>query len=83
MQKGRGVHGNRQPWHGQAMAEVIEMASKKYRDLSALLAEDKQARAIFEEIPQYAREQIAERGGSINSVESLSDYIDNILRGDD
>ncbi len=59
------------------------MAKKKYPDLNALLAADKQAKALFEQIPQYARDQIMERAGSVNSIESLSDYIDNVLRGDD
>lgn len=58
------------------------MASKKYRDLDALLAADKKAKALFDKIPQYAKDQIMARAESVNSVESLSDYIDNILRGD-
>lgn len=59
------------------------MASKKYRDLNALLAADREAAALFDQIPQYARDQIMERAENVNSIESLSDYIDNILRGDD
>lgn len=59
------------------------MADKKYPDLNALLAADSKAKALFDQIPQYARDQIMERAGSVNSVQSLSDYIDNILRGDD
>ncbi len=58
------------------------MASKKYRDLNALLAADKEAKKIFSKIPQYAKDQIMARAESVNSIESLSDYIDNILRGD-
>jgi len=56
---------------------------KKYPDLNALLKADPEAAALFAEIPQYARDQIMERAENVNSVESLSDYIDNILRGDD
>lgn len=63
------------------MPEVISMASKKYRDLNALLAEDREAKALFAKIPQYAKDQISARGESVNSIESLSDYIDNVLRG--
>ena len=56
---------------------------KKYQNLDALLAGDKKAKALFDQIPQYAKDQIMARGESVNSVESLSDYIDNVLRGDD
>ncbi len=56
---------------------------KKYQNLDALLAADKKAKALFDQIPQYAKDQIMARGESVNSVESLSDYIENVLRGDD
>lgn len=55
---------------------------KKYQNLDALLAADKKAKDLFEKIPQYAQEQIRSRGESVNSIESLSDYIDNVLRGE-
>ena len=56
---------------------------KKYQNLDALLAADTKAKELFDQIPQYAQDQIRSRGESVNSIESLSDYIDNVLRGDD
>lgn len=59
------------------------MGKKKYSDLNALLAADPEAAKLFGQIPQYAKDQIMERAENVNSIESLSDYIDNVLRGDD
>ena len=43
---------------------------QKYASLDALLAEDSQAKSI------------SQRGGNVNSFESLKDYAENLLRGD-
>ena len=58
------------------------MPEQKYKDLNALLAADSKAKAFYEKLPDYAREQIAQRGENVNSFASLSDYADNLLRGD-
>ena len=55
---------------------------KKYDSLSALIEHDPDARAFYERLPGYVREQMAAREDSINSFESLSDYVDNLTRGD-
>ena len=62
------------------MAEVIEM---HYPDLNALLHSEPEAKHYFDTLPDYAREQIQTRSGSVNSFASLKDYAQNLLRGDD
>ncbi|NLM49897.1 MAG: hypothetical protein GX196_02965 [Clostridiaceae bacterium] len=56
---------------------------KKYPDLKALVTEDKEAYNYFISLPDYVREQISQRSSHINSFESLKDYAENLLRGDD
>ena len=56
--------------------------SKKYESLAQLLAGDARARAYYDRLPEYIREQIKSRGTSVNSYESLADYADNLTRGD-
>ena len=55
----------------------------KYQDLHALLADAPEAKQYFDKLPAYARDQISTRPQSVNSFESLKDYAENILRGDD
>lgn len=56
--------------------------SKKYEFLSQLLQADAKARAFYDRLPDYVRDQIRQRGDSVNSFESLSDYADNLTRGE-
>ena len=49
-----------------------------YSDLNALLR-----KRYFDTLPDYVREQIQTRSGGVNSFDSLKDYAENILRGDD
>ncbi len=55
----------------------------KYRDLYELFDGDLKARQYFDKLPAYVRDQISIRAGSVNSFESLQDYAENLLRGDD
>lgn len=55
---------------------------KEYQDLNALLAADPRASALFDQIPQYAREQIMSRGDNVKSMDALEGYVHNVLRGD-
>ncbi len=55
----------------------------KYPDLNSLVEQDAQAREYFYSLPDYVQEQIASRGQNVNSYESLCDYAENLLRGDD
>lgn len=55
----------------------------KYPDLNALLRDEPEARQYFDTLPDYAREQISTRAGHVNSLDSLRDYAENLLRGDD
>ena len=54
---------------------------QKYASLDALLAEDSQAKSFYSSLPDYVRESISQRGGNVNSFESLKDYAENLLRG--
>ncbi len=54
-----------------------------YSDLNTLLCSEPEAKHYFDTLPDYAREQISTRAGSVNSFASLKDYAQNILRGDD
>lgn len=54
-----------------------------YSDLSTLLRNEPEAKHYFNTLPDYAREQIQTRSGSVNSFDSLKDYAENLLRGDD
>lgn len=55
----------------------------KYPDLYALLDDSPEAKHYFNTLPDYVREQISTRAQGVNSMASLRDYADNLLRGDD
>ena len=55
----------------------------QYKALYALLRGEPEARRYFDSLPSYAREQIQTRPDGVNSLASLKDYADNLLRGDD
>lgn len=55
----------------------------KYSGLDSLIQQDRQAKQYFESLPDYVRDQIQTRSGNVNSYESLCDYAENLLRGDD
>ena len=56
--------------------------AEKYESLAQLLQCDARARAYYNALPEYVREQIKSRAQSVNSFESLSDYADNLTRGE-
>lgn len=55
----------------------------KYPGLDQLLQSEQEARSYFDALPDYVRSSIQERKQSVNSFESLRDYAENLLRGDD
>ena len=55
---------------------------QKYPDMHALLNNDIKAKAYFDKLPDYVREQISTRAGNVNSLESLRDYAESLHRGD-
>lgn len=59
------------------------MKSKKYSGLDVLLDADRNAAGYFSSLPDYVKSSIAQRKSHINSIESLKDYAENLLRGDD
>lgn len=74
--------GMKPPNMAHATDEVNTMA-KKYPDLYTLMEQDTTAKAYFSSLPDYVQEQISTRAGHVNSMESLQDYAENLLRGDD
>lgn len=62
--------------------EVSPLA-KKYPGLNSLIDQDMEAREYFESLPDYVQASISERGDHVNSLASLQDYAENLLRGDD
>ena len=52
----------------------------QYANLNVLLHSDSEARHYFETLPDYAREHISTRFDSVNSLASLRDYAQSILR---
>ena len=57
--------------------------AKKYSGLNSLIQQDSNAKKYFESLPDYVQESIAQRGDNVNSIASLRDYAENLLRGDD
>ncbi|MDR1102041.1 MAG: hypothetical protein LBL34_06815 [Clostridiales bacterium] len=55
----------------------------KYENLYELIKNDVQASEYYLTLPDYVKDQIASRGSNVNSLESLQDYAENLLRGDD
>jgi len=55
----------------------------KYSGLTKLLESEPAAQKYYDELPEFVREQIGTRKHHINSFESLRDYAENLLRGDD
>ena len=67
------------------LAQVVQRFDRRVegKDLYALLRGEPEARRYFDSLPSYAREQIQTRPDGVNSLASLKDYADNLLRGDD
>jgi hypothetical protein len=56
---------------------------RKYHDMYELFRYDRQAKAFYDKLPDYVRDQIATRAGGVHSMESLRDYAENLLRWDE
>lgn len=54
----------------------------KYKSLDELIQNDSSAKQYFTSLPQHVQEQIHQRSSNVNSLESLQDYAENLLRGD-
>ena len=57
--------------------------TKKYPDLETLIQDDPEAKQYFIMLPDYVKDQIKQRSHNVNSLASLQDYAENLLRGDD
>ncbi len=56
---------------------------QKYSGLDSLLAENHSAAQYWDSLPDYVKSSICQRKSHINSMDSLQDYAENLLRGDD
>ena len=56
---------------------------QKYANLTEMLQQNPAAKKYFNSLPDYVRETIRERGDAVRHIESLKDYAENLLRGDD
>lgn len=56
---------------------------RKYNNLDTLISNDLTAKNYFNALPDYVKSQISTRSHNINSFDSLKDYAENLLRGDD
>lgn len=54
-----------------------------YENLYGLIQQNREADRYFHSLPNYVREAINQRAQSINSIESLRDYAENLTRNDD
>ena len=54
----------------------------KYANLYELMESESPARAYFDGLPEYVQSHIQTRADHVNSIESLRDYAENLLRGD-
>ena len=62
---------------------VFEVIVLKYSDLNTLLENMPEANQFYNSLPNYVKSQISTRPQSVNSLESLKDYAQNLLRGDE
>lgn len=56
---------------------------QKYNNLYQMIQQNSRADAYFNSLPDYVQNQIKTHAGGVNSLESLRDYAENLLRGDD
>ena len=59
----------------------VKQMPRKYNSLNDLIQDDFAASEYFMSLPEYVKEQIRQREDHINSLESLQDYAENLLRG--
>ena len=55
---------------------------EKYNSLYSLIEQNHEANEYFLSLPDYVKDQISQRAQNVNSLESLQDYAENLLRGD-
>lgn len=60
--------------------EVSKM--QRYPDLFTLIDRSSEAGQYYNSLPDYVRDAIRQRADSVNSLSSLQDYAENLLRGD-
>ncbi len=55
---------------------------QRYSDMHTLLKSDANAWKYFNMLPDYVRDHISSRAGSVNTFSSLQAYAQNLLKGD-
>ncbi len=59
------------------------MQAEKYADLLELITSDKAAKKYFDSLTDYVRRQIFCCSSSVNSMESLENYVEKLTKNDD
>lgn len=54
----------------------------RYSNLTELLAINRSAHAFYDELPDYVREMIRDRGDNLHTTAELQRYAEKLLRGD-
>ena len=67
---------------GTAYIKYWGVTSLKYPDMYDLFQNEPEAKAYFDSLPDYVKEQIGDRAQGVNSLESLKHYAENLCRGD-
>ena len=55
---------------------------KKFRDMYDLIEHDSKAKAYFDKLPEYARDQMSTRANNVKKFSELKNYAENLTRGD-
>jgi len=56
---------------------------QKFQNMYELFKSDKRAKHYFDRLPDYVRDQISTRAGSVSTFDNLKDYAENLTRQDD
>lgn len=56
---------------------------QRYSDLYNLIEHDQEANRYYSSLPGYVRQAMQMRAQNVNSIDSLRDYAENLLRDDE
>lgn len=56
---------------------------QKYGDLFNLIEHDQEANRYYSSLPGYVKQAMQLRAQNVNSIDSLRDYAENLLRDDE
>ena len=62
---------------------MVHIMQQKYNDLFNLIEHDQEANRYYSSLPGYVKQAMQLRAQNVNSIESLQDYAENLLRDDE